>query len=487
MQIFNRNLFAATALLIVILGCDFCIADEFIYVDEAGDRITTQARLIGTRQGFSALERWDGQVQIVPTSAIVDRKPTGDPDPIDVAGMKDVMGKLFGEEKVRFQETAHSLVVLVLDGELDKTGESRSRLFLKQAGTFNQNIENIFMRYAKQMRFPLRDLRYPLVLIIFESDAAFEDYTQLATGNQGLSATNILGFYSNLTNWLAVRMSSCDTFEVPLHEAIHQHMYNRVFQRLSAVPKWFDEGIATGFESDGKTIRVSPQMVNSRYARQTLQIADSVDWKVLVANDVAFTTDILAGEAYTSAWCMHWMLVSTQKEEYQKFVQHLASLEPLQILTPEERITAFEAAFGTEIATLQGGSTEALRQGVRRQKVNLNDPRTPGFAEFSQSLGIAQIRAVQNGVSTRVDGKLKNGSPLRNMTFLVVYESDGGEIAHWVVADIAPGKSAPLNVQTPRRVNGSFGGGNRFSIRILSAPAESKTAEEWNAGRIPQE
>ena len=75
------------------------------------------------------------------------------------------------------------------------------------------------------------------------------------------------GFYSPQTNFLAVRLDECRTYEVVLHEAIHQQTYNReLFHRLAAVPTWFQEGIATGFESSQGKISVGPGKISMRYA-----------------------------------------------------------------------------------------------------------------------------------------------------------------------------------------------------------------------------
>lgn len=475
-----------TALLLV-LATNQVGADEFTYVDQSGKSVTTSARIIGEGQGFVALERWDGQIQPVPAGAITERKVTGDPDPAGVTGMQEILTELFGEDKVRFETGSESLVALILQGPLDKQGETRGKAFLKKAGAFTKNVDEVFLRFAKQMKFPLRELRYPLVLLIFESDEDFETYTNSVTGGRGLSATNILGFYSGLTNWLAVRMSSCDSFEVPLHEAIHQQMYNRVAQRLAPIPKWFDEGIATGFEASGQNINVHPLQINSRYARQTQRLTGNVDWRNIVRDDTAFTTDILAGDAYTLAWCLHWMLVTEQKEGYQEYVQKLAALPPLGEQQERERVEHFETAFGKSIPELQARFQDALQVGIKRQKVDLRDPKQPGFAEAQQQLGAIQLRAIGTGGLTKADGRLKNISPLRNMSFYVTFESESGLYTDWILADVRPGQTVPLKEQLAnKRIGGvGLGSGDRFRIFIRSVAADSPTATDWKSGMVP--
>ncbi|MCA9079123.1 MAG: DUF1570 domain-containing protein [Planctomycetaceae bacterium] len=463
-------------------------ADAFTYVDERGAEITTQATLTGTGQGFHALERWDGQIQLIPTGSLQNRDATGDPEPIDSVGMQELLSELFGEENVRFDEKAPFLVCMVIDGELDKQGEQRCSTFLKKASTFMKNVDSVFMRFAKQMRFPTRDLRYPLVLLIFESDQAFEKYADLATGGRSVSAVNIAGFYSSLTNWLAVRMSSCDTFEVPLHEAIHQQMYNRVLQRLAPIPKWFDEGIATGFEADGQNIKVHPLQVNSRYARQAQRLSTGVDWQAIIANDGAFTADVLAGDAYTLAWCLHWMLVTTDDAAYRRYVEHLADLEPLADQQTQERVRNFEAAFDRTATELQAAFAQAIDLGIKRQKVDLRDKTRPGFVETQQHLGAVQLKAIGNGLgSIGAEGKIKNISPLRSMTFYVTIETAGGQYTGWLITDLRPSQTANLAAQIANRpIPGARPSpATSFQVWIRSVAAGSAAAERWKAGELP--
>ncbi|MCA8998406.1 MAG: DUF1570 domain-containing protein [Planctomycetaceae bacterium] len=465
-------------------------ADSFTYVDENRNSITIEARLIGNGQNFSALERHDGQIQIVPTGAIQAREITGAPEPIDVAGMQELLQKQFGAERVRFEVRDPFLVALVLTTPLDRAGERRAGSFVKKAADFMSRVDGVFMRHATKMRLRLRELRFPMVLVIYESDEDFNEYAQEATGGQGLSASSIAGFYSGLTNWLAVRLSSCDTFEVPLHEAIHQQMYNRVFQRLAPIPKWFDEGIATGFESDGGRIDVYPEKVNRRYARQFLAMRQQIDWGTILADDSAFTADILAGNAYTLAWCMHWMLCTQHADAYRNYVAELGNREPLTQLNQDERVRRFEQSFGVSVSTVQADFPRALQAAVKRGRVDLTPNQSAGRATEQQALGEASINAVQRsdlGGQLHVDGSLKNVSPLRALTFYVTVETESGMYADWLIPNLKPNQQANLTRQlAQKQAPGANGGAaSRFRVWIRSTPADSDTAKKWESGDVP--
>ncbi len=466
-------------------------ADEFRYIDEAGDEVTISARMIGEGRGYQALERTDGQIQLVSNGAIQDRKATEDPEPISYSEMETKLKELFGEELVRVSVNKPFLVALVLSSPIEKSVELKATAFIKKASVFMKNVNTVFLNYAKSMKFPLEEPHYPLVLLIFESDDDFNKYTAEATGAQGLSASVIAGFYSGLTNWLAVRMGVCDTFEVPLHEAIHQQMYNRVFKRLASIPKWFDEGIATGFESSGDRIDVNPAKINSRYARQYKAISQRPDWEKIVSDDSAFTADVLAGDAYTLAWCMHWMLATQHKEEYQAYVNELAKRPPLGLLEEQERLVQFEKTLGVTVSELQADFPRALEANLRRQKVDLNPPQArDGRAQQQQALGeydiVAQINSAFGG-QVRGGGSLKNISPLRMMTFYVTLETGSGFYADWLITDLKPGASRNLPPAVAAKLipGATSGTPGTYQVWVRSAPSGSREAENWKNGNIP--
>jgi len=481
-------IFLTIAITFGVLGAHL-FGDEITYRED-GNTYTIQARMIGSGQGFQALERADGQLAIVPNAAIQERIPKDDPEPIDAAGMEELLKKKFGADLVRTEQKKPFLVALVLASPIEKSSEARAGAFLKKASRFMYNVDNVFMKYARSMRFPVQDPRYPMVLLIFESDEDFNKYASEATGGNGLSSNVIAGFYSGLTNWLAVRMSSCDTYEVPLHEAIHQQMYNRVFTRLSPIPKWFDEGIATGFESNGDRIDTNPARVNKRYARQAKQLSRNAKWENVVADDGAFTADVLAGDAYTLAWCMHWMLATQHKDEYREYVQELAKRPSLELLESSERTARFEAAFGVSVSDLQRDFPRALEANLKRQRINLDQADTKGRSRQQQALGEVDVQAVRRldlGGQLEAAGTIKNISPLRTMTFYITLETGSGIYTDWLIPNLRPGQKRPLpkqiaNKRSPNAANGDPG---TYRVWVRSSPSQSDRAKAWNSGQVP--
>ncbi|MFK7819631.1 MAG: DUF1570 domain-containing protein, partial [Planctomycetaceae bacterium] len=329
-------------------------ADVFDYRDRDGTAVSVEARLVASGQGQHVLELNDGQYQIVPHAVVTKRTPGDPPQPLTPDEVVESLKAQFGgEAKFRGRAEGHFVVGLVLSDELPKSSESKATYCLKKATKFQKSVEKTFLSFTKRTRLKTTPPTHPLVLLIFESDADFEKYHSSITGGAGLSAGNVAGFYSPLTNWLVIRMTECLTFETPLHEAIHQQVFNQhLLQRLAPTPAWFNEGIATGFEGNSDKISRGPSRVSVRYSR-LVGAARNINWSSLVAEDRAFRGDIFAGQAYVHAWSMHWLLVTKYKEQYAKYVELIGKELPLAKPDAKKRKRDLEEVFGKSAGELQ--------------------------------------------------------------------------------------------------------------------------------------
>jgi len=464
-------------------------ADTFTYTDQAGAMQTVEAALVAEREGALVLGLADGQYRIIPQEVVKERKPGPDPTPMTAEEVAQALQTRFTSEGFRSYIQEPYVMGLVLAAALPKNQDVRAKNFLRRAATFMKNVDAAFGSFAKEARLPVRNPTHPLVVLIFETDELFEKYAMEVTGGRGISAGNISGFYSGLTNYLAIRMGECNTFDVPLHEAIHQQVYNRnVFRRLSPVPHWFDEGIATGFESLEGKINIGPTKISPRYTRLALA-ARELAWPRMMDEDAVFAGDVLAGEAYGHAWSLHWLLVTKYRAEYGKYVRLLAEKTPLQKESPEQRQADFQECFGKSVADMQKEFRAALDAGLKRQKVDLAPKRPPGQSLTQQNSGEVQLTATAyNGSATfEVKGTLKNTSPIRSMAYHVVVETDAGTYADWYVANLDVARSVPLEPQSAsKRMAGSRGGIARgYRVLIRAVPPNTPAAEEWAAGKLP--
>lgn len=481
-----RGMFGILAVLCTVASSQ---ADTFTYTDPTGTTQTVEAALIAEQNGALVLGLADGEYRIVPQAAVRERRPGPDPVPLTAEEVARKLGERFTPALFRSHNQEPYVMGLVLAAELPRNQEARAKNFLRRAATFMRNVDAAFGAFAKEARLPVRNPQHPLVVLIFETDDIFEKYTVEVTGGRGPSAGNVSGFYSGLTNFLAIRMGECNTFDVPLHEAIHQQVYNRnVFRRLSPVPHWFDEGIATGFESLEGKINIGPTKISPRYARLALA-ARELSWTQMMDSDAVFAGDVLAGEAYGHAWSLHWLIVSRYRTEYGKYVRLLAEKTPLQQESSEQRQADFQECFGKSVADMQKEFRAALEAGLKRQKVDLLPKRLPGQSLTQQNGGEVQLNAtafVDRG-TLEVQGTLKNTSPIRALAYHITVETDAGTYADWYVGNLDVAKSVTLEPQSAsKRIANSRGGIARgYRVRIRSVPPNTPTAEAWAAGRLP--
>jgi Protein of unknown function (DUF1570) len=478
--------FTVLLLLLLLLG----VGNLFSAPQAEADTFTVKvdARLAGEGQGVLALERTDGRIELVPQNQVLKREPGSDPEPLSGTEVLDRLSERFGKETFRGHVDAPYAIGLVLAHPLPKQYEPKAVTFLKKAATFMKTVEKVFIGFIDDMKIEIVKPRYPLVLLIFETDEDFMKYTETETGGRGLSAGNILGFYSALTNHLAIRMSECHTFETPLHEAIHQQVHNRgVLQRLAPAPAWFNEGIATGFEGNGEKINGGPLKVSARYSRGAMR-ARTVDWDDVVADDKAFLGDVLAGEAYAHAWSIHWFLATKYRKQYVSYLQVLSQKQPLTKDDAATRLADFESVFGKPVGKLQSEFPQWLEQGAKKQKVVINEVKPPGHTVTFSNLAEVEMNAQQNlGGSLEVGGQMRSISHIRPMSFHVTIETDSGTYAEWFHPNVPPLKVVPLAKQTARKqmLNAPGGPSSTFQIRVKAVVPESDEAQKWQRGQLP--
>ena len=464
-------------------------ADRFVIVNEKGEKRELIGRIYASGQGAYAIEKPTGEMELVAQGAVLERDNKVE---WQAATPKEVAQKLsdqFGAEKFRTHIEGNFVIGLVLMGDVPKKTETRVLGFLKKAAKFMNNVQTIFLKFAKKLSIDVKDPDYPLVLLIFESDDDFNTYAESLRDGNGLSSNNLAGFYYGITNYLAVRMTECNSFEVPLHEAIHQQVFNRgVLQRLAPLPAWFNEGIATGFSADGDRINVGPTKVHFKYAKQ-VGTAKQLTWAQIIASDQAFHGDVLAGEAYCHAWSLHWLLVTKHPKKYAAYVRHLSTIKPLIKQTPKDRQDDFIKFFGDDLEALHVEFIRALKISMRRQKDKTPVKRN-GYLRDQRALADYEIKAMisQNRLSIlEVNGRLKNINPFRSLSYSFVVETESGNLAHWVLHNVSFNQVAIIQKkQIDLSVASSLPGvKNSFRVRVRSIPADSEEALRWKRGELP--
>lgn len=468
----------ATILVLTLLGtlAPTVRADKFTFTDLDGETKTVDARLAGSGKGAVLLETDDGQWKVVSDGVLQTRQPGDDPVPLTPQQMADRLTERFTPELFEYRISDPYVIGLVLSAPLDPVGKTKLKKFFGKATAFVQAIDRVFTKFAREMGLDPQPPTFPLVMLIFETNEDFNAYATKATRGQGLSADNIAGFYSGETNWLSLRLDECNSFAVPLHEAIHQQTFNRgIFQRFAPIPTWFGEGIATGFENDGAKINVDPRRLNKTYAVNAMR-PFAVKFPDVIQSDEAFHGDVLAGDAYVLAWCLHWLLVTEHPQEYTEYVKQLGALEPLAEVDDGTKLSEFEKLFGIVPKNLEEIVGRQLTIAAKRQRLTLSPPTPPvGRLVTQDSMGVLELGLVRQGNAVQGVGNLQNLSPFRALMFRVTVIGPDNRGIQWVVPEVGPNRKAQLDAKLMPA------GGQGYRVQIESAIPGSEAAGRLGA------
>lgn len=448
-------------------------ADTLTVREDDGNEKTIEARIYGQTRGVMLLQRDDGRIEFVPDARVIDREVNDLPTPVAAGEVAKRMEEKFTPELCRTRVADNFVVAIKLQAPIDKRAEGRVNRFLDKVQQFVLTLDRNFSQWAKKMDLPAEQPEFPLVMIIFETDDLFEEYASETTSG-GLSVGRLAGFYSHNTNWLAVRADECDSYSLPLHEGIHQQVYNRGwYKRFAPVPVWFDEGIATGFENEGERLRGDPSKVNRLYATRTTRDM-ALSFADVIASDDGFRGDVLAGDAYTRAWALHWLLANNRKEKYIEFVKSLRMLEPLEQKSKDDRLTEFAAAFDISPDELQPLYQKELEIAARRQRVRPMTPGPPGVTTQQDQSGLVNVKVLLRPEGLTSQGKLQNISPFRELDFRVQVTTDGSPPITWVKREIRSGQTINLELRQIRFR------AETFRVQVESALPGSREAQSWS-------
>ena len=465
-------------LLTILLSAAAVSADEFTVRITPTESETFEAAVYGQSEaGDLALIKADGSLVLTPPGAVTDRKPGEDPTPLTHEEMADKLRERFGEDLTRTHIAEPFVVALKLAAPIDPDREPFLERFFTEVEKFVLKFDDDFSTWSEDMGLPNEEPAYPLVMVIFETDEDFEVYAKEMMGDRGLSAGVVSGFYSGNNNWLAVRLDECDNFQLPLHEGIHQQVYNRGwYKRAASVPKWFNEGIATGFEADGNKLRGDPRRVSAEYATRSSGPME-LSFGDVIRDDSSFGGDVTAGEAYTRAWALHWLVVNDRKEEYVRFVKELGKRNPLDTVAEDDRVATFESTFNLKLDELQPLYERELVTAARKQRVKPVRRGPDGRSTKQDQGGLTSVFVSTDGAAIRAYGELRNISPFRALDFRVRVEPSGSAPIEWIVEGLAPRRKTRLK---PKVMAASA---KTFRVEVQSALPGSEKSKSW--GRVP--
>lgn len=271
------------------------------------------------------LLRTDGSIEQYATPSI--RRHSILPKPFHSETAMEIRGQLLNEFSRNYSVGGSDDFVIVAPHESLAVWSER----------FAQ-LQRSFVQYFATRGFPLKPSDFPLVGIVFRSQAEYLAHAQ-KIGVQ--ISPNTVGYYSPVTNRLyAFEMSGFQGAELESlatiwHEAAHQIAFNRgIHQRLSSPPLWMLEGLASIFEAPGlfaprSTISPADLINRSRWerwktlSRQTESMAQSLE-SLFVTDDLF---KINPEDAYTIAWGVSLYLSERDTKNYHSYLRKLSQLE----------------------------------------------------------------------------------------------------------------------------------------------------------------
>jgi hypothetical protein len=281
--------------------------------------------------------------------------------PFEPTGQRDLESALRKEFGPKFKtlRTPHYLIC-----------HNTNEAFARETADLVEQLYRAFTNFWGARGMKLDRPQFPMIVLIFDSEAEFRDYATSTPGASTLS--HVAGIYSIETNRVAMfnaagketkkfgdtRWHNQSTL---IHEATHQIAFNSgCHRRLADAPTWFVEGLAMYFEApEIQGNKVTWQEVGSmnpprldRFAsfRKKGRKPDSL--KTLVSGDQRFRDDSSANDAYAESWALTYFLVNQRTPQFLRYVRAMSAKPALQQDTTQQRLEDFQDAFGRDLRQL---------------------------------------------------------------------------------------------------------------------------------------
>jgi hypothetical protein len=338
--------------------------------------------LVEAQDGGMLLVARDGNMWIIQPEELVRRE--SDRAPFEPLTQDEMAQQLLREMPAGFRihQTANYVICY-----------NTTTAYAEWCGGLYERLNRAFFNYWKNRGFELHDPEFPLVALVFDTQASYLEYSRR---DLGTPATNMIGYYNLQTNRVTMYdLTGVDnlrqngrrtttaahvnqilsqpqaerTVATIVHEATHQLAYNSGLQtRLADNPFWVSEGIAVYFETpDLKSSRGwrnigAVNRFNLFQFRKSLRTRPQDSLITLLSDDRRFRDAKAAPTAYAEAWALNYYLIRTHREQYAEYLQRLAQLQPLEQVTPQQRLAQFQQVFGDDLHELEADFLRYMRR-----------------------------------------------------------------------------------------------------------------------------
>lgn len=237
--------------------------------------------------------------------------------------------------------------------------------FTAASGRLLEDLYDELFTKLEKSGFAVHPPEFPLVAVIFRTEREFRAHRAVDKDIQAYYEifTNRIYLYEQADREsTAPEVAAMRKPQTVAHEGAHQILHNIGVQpRLAPWPIWLVEGLAEYCSpptiKKGQTNWAGLGMVNAQHLATIRDIAGGAN----VSNNVlARQPDLpmvqslvcapqLTPTDYALAWGLTHYLATRKNSDFLKYLKSLGRLEPGQLVSPEQHLADFEAAFGRDL------------------------------------------------------------------------------------------------------------------------------------------
>ena len=349
------------------------IADELTFLRNGQSKTLVGEIMVEAEDGGILFQTRSGRLRIVQADEITEK--IDNDEPLEPLTQKEIGDQLLEElpEGFKIHTTRHFVIAY-----------NTERNYAKWIGGLYERLFKGFIGHWDRKRdYELNPKpKFPLVAIVFKTQAEYARYAQSDTGQP---PGNAIAYYNLLTNRVAMfdltssllpagaapqqnrnisqilaAPNSLDMVATVVHEATHQLMFNTGMQtRMSDTPLWINEGLAMFFETpdinNNSGWRAIGQVSVPRLTQFRKEIASrpADAFESMLSADERFQNAETAVFAYSEAWCFNYFLLNRHSKKYVAYLKHMSQKEPLDYDTPEDRLNEFKQFLGEDLQALE--------------------------------------------------------------------------------------------------------------------------------------
>ncbi len=327
------------------------------------------AREYGMRKDRSVAILPDGQIGW-PESLVVTQEP------FVPLTMNEMRRELLDDPEFtafRVHQTAHYLVVY-------QCGEPFARA---SADLLEKLLEGLTSTLKKN-GLPVVPMEFPLVAVIFATEDDFRANRRVPPDVQAyyeLLSNRIFFYEKSRRDQDSPEVSALRKPQTVAHEGTHQILNNVGIQpRLSDWPLWLVEGLAeycssTRFTKKGvewaglgqanpihlATIRDLEEPLPNQFSAGRREAVVPRD-RGMPLVEYLVTRKNLTPTDYAFSWALTHYLVVQRLDDFVAYIKKMSQLRPDEEQSPADQLAAFEEAFGTDLAQMDGKVAKHLKK-----------------------------------------------------------------------------------------------------------------------------